>query len=293
MCKINHARYSWSNKYKDGVLNETSRSSVDLPMKKKNEVLSLKKLSRQVDLIQAKYGMPSCQPSSIMIASADTVYVEDKAIPSSKLSSKSRRYNRKKRHVVFIPRPIIVKHPVHNVHNDPQQCLQPHQQLLFSNHASNLSSSNDSENYSADVDESSDTDTATMEDTAVTEFNLGDVKEEDGHEDADTVNEHSDDMVPSIGLDELASTHRSLIYENGDEMVDTCEDEPDAIYHDVVIETGASSDHDIEIHDYGSLDYGIEDRDALSQEEACDVHAYDCDFPEYAEDFEEECMYGY
>ena len=76
-------------------------------------------------------------------------------------------------------------------------------------------------------------------------------------------------------------------------MVDTCEDEPDATYHDVVVETGASPDHDIEIHDYGSLDYGMEDRDALSQEEACDVHAYDCDFSEYDEDFEEECMYGY
>ena len=78
MCKINRARYSWSIKYMGHVYNGTT--SAALNMKQTKEVLALKKLSRQVDLIQVKYGMSLGQLSSIMIASADTVYVEDKAI---------------------------------------------------------------------------------------------------------------------------------------------------------------------------------------------------------------------
>ena len=42
---------------------------------KKMTDFSFKKLSKQIDLIQVKYGIPSCQTGSIMVASANGIQV--------------------------------------------------------------------------------------------------------------------------------------------------------------------------------------------------------------------------
>ena len=49
-------------------------------MNSKENVVSLKLLSKRIDLLQAKYGAPSCQKNVVMVASSDTVFLEEKNV---------------------------------------------------------------------------------------------------------------------------------------------------------------------------------------------------------------------
>ena len=52
-------------------------------MNSKENVVSLKLLSKRIDLLQAKYGAPSCQKNVVMVASSDTVFLEEKNVSPS------------------------------------------------------------------------------------------------------------------------------------------------------------------------------------------------------------------
>ena len=47
------------------------------PAIKKNEAFTIKKLSKQVDLVQAKYGMPCLYAHKKLIASTDSIHIEN------------------------------------------------------------------------------------------------------------------------------------------------------------------------------------------------------------------------
>ena len=74
-CRINHAKFSLVRNPKEPsepTPNATKKITVE-----KMDVLELKKLSRKVDLLQAKYGMPCGLNYKTMVASADTIYAEE------------------------------------------------------------------------------------------------------------------------------------------------------------------------------------------------------------------------
>ena len=82
----------------------SSETSVAEPLSKESEAFSFKKLSKRIDLIQAKYGMPSSQANKTFVASADgTVQIKDKQLLSSNGYGKNSRTKQKKTRVIFIP----------------------------------------------------------------------------------------------------------------------------------------------------------------------------------------------
>ena len=77
--KIRHHMYNYVNR---AVVKDQDPSSVmtieKSPTVVKNDVLFFKRLSKNIDLIQSKYGFPSSLSSKIMIAAADVIHVEPK-----------------------------------------------------------------------------------------------------------------------------------------------------------------------------------------------------------------------
>ena len=105
MCKINHGRFTWTNQSENRV--DKKAFSVTSPMPKKKKVFSFRRLSKRIDLLQAKYGMPSCQSGSIMVASAESIHLESSHGLSSRIKPTKRgKPKRKKPCIVFVPRPL-------------------------------------------------------------------------------------------------------------------------------------------------------------------------------------------
>ena len=75
-CSIYHARYNWVNQ--DRTLFENILPSGMIPPQSKNDDhLYYKRLAKNIDLLQSKYGYPSCLTNKVLIASCDTVFVKD------------------------------------------------------------------------------------------------------------------------------------------------------------------------------------------------------------------------
>ena len=112
MCKIDHLRFSWINTERRAYTNgEFSESCEAEPSKKKS--FSYRRMSKCIDLLQAKYGMPSCQASKVFVGSDNgIIQAEDKPTFSSYNGVKKERHIRKKTRVVFVPRPIAYEPPL-------------------------------------------------------------------------------------------------------------------------------------------------------------------------------------
>ena len=172
--------------------------------------MSFKKSSKHIDIIQAKYGLPSPLTSSIMVTSADTFHIQENPNTSAQHMSMRRELGRRKPFYVLIPRPIIGHLPIRN---DPIQCTQPCQEELKSipDNASDFFPLI-SEAFSSD--ESCLTGRTDDTDAAVNTFEMGDVTDMTIHEKG-VATKCSDDMDSTPEQNEFHSIHGYYNLENG------------------------------------------------------------------------------
>ena len=81
-CRIDHKRFNFTNMKVDQDLEPSKPldQSVSLLQKSlllpKNDEIFLRRLSKNIDILQAKYGLPSSLRDKILIASADSIFIE-------------------------------------------------------------------------------------------------------------------------------------------------------------------------------------------------------------------------
>ena len=107
-CKINHARYSLVNKLADTKTNKFVAMKSPLPILREEKSF-FTRLSKQIDRLQNKYGVPSELSREILVASCDVVFLENPLIPTlatpSSYKKKEKKYRRRYKTVVVVARP--------------------------------------------------------------------------------------------------------------------------------------------------------------------------------------------
>ena len=86
-CKIDHSKFNFVNQY-------ANQTTVATPNLIKSESISIKRLSKQVDIIQAKYGMPCKLHNTVMVASEDAILLKTKTDQTGVTQSKKPHYCR-------------------------------------------------------------------------------------------------------------------------------------------------------------------------------------------------------
>ena len=86
LCKIDHARYSWLNQAIE-VATDGRNSGVKPLLNQCDDRFHYKRLSKKIDQLQSKYGLPSCFRNKLFVASSDTVLIQD--VPTAALATQS------------------------------------------------------------------------------------------------------------------------------------------------------------------------------------------------------------
>jgi len=99
-CKIDHARYGLVRKVEYPVRHKVSKPGSQLI---ENECLNIKIMSKKVDLLQAKYGLPSSYRHEVFVASSEYIRVEHG--PLSSKTKIRKNFQRRKRRFMLVPFP--------------------------------------------------------------------------------------------------------------------------------------------------------------------------------------------